>query len=65
MSELNIIHPFRGGNGRAIREFIRELAQSLGYKIDWSKINKEQLLDAMVDSVYDTTNLKKCFNLLI
>jgi len=65
MSELNIIHPFREGNGRAIREFIRELAQSLGYRIDWSKINKEQLLDAMIDSVYDTANLKKCFSLLL
>ena len=26
MSELNVLHPFREGNGRTIREFIRELA---------------------------------------
>ena len=30
MAELNIIHPFREGNGRAIREFIRELARHNG-----------------------------------
>lgn len=26
--ELNMIHPFREGNGRSIREFIRQLAHS-------------------------------------
>ena len=26
MSELNVLHPFREGNGRTIREFIREVA---------------------------------------
>ena len=26
LSELNVLHPFREGNGRTIREFIRELA---------------------------------------
>ena len=26
MSELNVLHPFREGNGRTIREFIRQLA---------------------------------------
>ena len=35
MAELNIIHPFREGNGRAIREFIRELALHNGYLLNW------------------------------
>ena len=26
LSELNVLHPFREGNGRTIREFLRELA---------------------------------------
>ena len=59
MAELNIIHPFREGNGRAIREFVREYAQALDLTIQWNKINKEVLLDAMVESVFDTTVLKE------
>jgi cell filamentation protein len=31
-SEINRIHPFREGNGRAQRQFVRQLADSLGFK---------------------------------
>lgn len=47
MAELNMLHPFCEGNGRAIREFIRELALSRGYEIDWYLIDKNRLLAAM------------------
>lgn len=60
MTELNVIHPFREGNGRAIREFIREYAADFGYKLDWSKVKKEELLDASIASVLDRTNLTLC-----
>ena len=30
LSELNVLHPFREGNGRTIREFIRQLAYKNG-----------------------------------
>ena len=49
-SEINALHPFREGNGRTQREFIRELALKCGYKIDFSKISKEQMLEASKDS---------------
>jgi len=62
MAELNIIHPFREGNGRAIREFVRELSKKLGYNLDWNKTDKEELLDAMVKSVFDSSDLRKCLN---
>lgn len=60
MAELNIIHPFREGNGRAIREFVKEYAAFHNYIIDWSKIDKISLLDAMVNSIVDNSDLKKC-----
>jgi cell filamentation protein len=63
MAELNIIHPFREGNGRTIREFIRQYALELGYKIDWSKVSKDQLLIAMIESVLDKSNLEKCIDI--
>ena len=60
MAELNRIHPFREGNGRAIREFIRELALANDYAINWDKVSKQQLLQASIDSIYDINNLKMC-----
>lgn len=39
--KLNEIHPFREGNGRTNREFIREYASILGYDMDYSKTNKD------------------------
>lgn len=59
MSELNVLHPFREGNGRTIREFIRELAYKNKYIIDYSKTNSEEMLDAMMKSVIDETELAK------
>ncbi|MCM1438159.1 MAG: Fic family protein [Roseburia sp.] len=62
MAELNVIHPFREGNGRAVREFIREYALSLGYNLDWSRADKNELLNAMIESVFNTSRLKTCLN---
>ena len=35
IGELNAAHPFREGNGRTQREFIRELGLKAGHYIDW------------------------------
>jgi cell filamentation protein len=51
MSEINMIHPFREGNGRTIREFIRQLALYCGYIINWSLIDKDTLLNATIAAV--------------
>ncbi|MDD4802624.1 MAG: Fic family protein [Syntrophomonas sp.] len=61
MSQMNMIHPFREGNGRAIREFIRQLALQAGYRIDWSKVEPEILLKASIISVdKDLEPLSRC-----
>lgn len=43
--DLLVIHPFREGNGRTIREFIREFvsANIPEYSLDWSLMNKDNL----------------------
>ena len=51
MAELNIIHPFREGNGRSIREFIRLMAKRMGYDLNWGNADKEELLEASILSV--------------
>lgn len=51
LSELNMIHPFREGNGRSLREYIRQLALEGGHIINWSLIDSEKLLEATIISV--------------
>ena len=55
MTELNVIHPFREGNGRAIREFIRELMLECGYEIDFSKIEYDEIIKASKEAILDDT----------
>jgi len=50
LGELNAIHPFREGNGRTQREFIRQLAAEAGYRINWGHVTREQMYDASIES---------------
>lgn len=59
LSELNVLHPFREGNGRTIREFIREIAFQAGFTLDLQSTTPEEMFNACVKSVYDTTDLEK------
>lgn len=49
--ELINIHPFRKGNGRTIREFIRQLvlAKLPQYELDFMKINSENFYLGVVE----------------
>ena len=47
--ELNVIHPFREGNGRATRAFFQQLAEHNGYAFDLSNVTKEQWIQASID----------------
>ena len=58
MAELNVLHPFREGNGRTIREFIRQLAYKNGYVLNLKNINPKEMLYACIRSVVDTTQLE-------
>jgi len=49
-SEINAIHPFREGNGRSQREFIRILALMNGYRIDFHKASRDEMLSASLSS---------------
>lgn len=44
--ELNVCHPFREGNGRAIRAFLRQLGAAAGYLLDWSELNEADNIEA-------------------
>ncbi|MGD0547017.1 MAG: Fic family protein [Terracidiphilus sp.] len=50
LGELNAIHPFREGNGRTPREFIRQLAAEAGFRINWSRVTRQQMYEASIES---------------
>ncbi len=37
-SEIDAIHPFRDGNSRTLRQFLKDLAKRAGHRFDWSAI---------------------------
>ena len=54
--EVNILHPFREGNGRTTRVYIEQLADGAGYKLDYSKVGAVEWNNAAKESV--SGNLK-------
>lgn len=57
--EMNIAHPFMEGNGRSTRIWLDLIFKKrLKCCVDWSKINKNDYLNAMVKSATDSTTLK-------
>jgi cell filamentation protein len=50
MGEINALHPFREGNGRTSREFFRQLSLNANYILDFSKTEKEILLQADIEA---------------
>lgn len=57
--EMNIAHPFMEGNGRSTRIWLDMiLKKQLHLCVDWSLVNKKKYLDAMVDSVIDSSAIK-------
>lgn len=62
MGEVNMVHPFYEGNGRATREFFRTLAMSKGYTLDWKQIDKNELMNSSIRSVVDHKPLAETLN---
>lgn len=57
--EMNIMHPFYEGNGRATRIWLDQmLIKRLGMCVDWQKINRNDYLSAMKRSVINDLELK-------
>ncbi len=65
IAELNYIHPFREGNGRATREFFRLLIERNGYSVNWTAAGAAALMDAMIASVYDICDLQSVLEMCI
>ncbi len=61
--EINMLHPFREGNGRTQRILFEHLIINTGHKISWSNITREDWLKANIASVYcDYSLLESIFD---
>jgi cell filamentation protein len=52
LAELNAIHPFREGNGRAQLAFVHLLGQKASFALDFSRVRRETFMPAMIASYH-------------
>lgn len=46
LAEINAVHPFRNGNGRAQRAFVGQLAGEAGYRLAWERLDPRRNVNA-------------------
>ncbi|MDO4921548.1 MAG: Fic family protein [Phascolarctobacterium sp.] len=64
--EMNIVHPFREGNGRSMRIWLDDmLKKELGQCIDWRLVDKEDYLLAMERSPIRDIEIKHILRLAL
>lgn len=62
-SEINALHPFREGNGRSQREFIRSLALKNGYLLYFDRVSGEEMISASQKSfLCNYSEMEKIFS---
>jgi cell filamentation protein len=56
-ADINALHPFREGNGRTQREFIKGLAKIIGINLDFTQVDSKEMIVASSESIVG--NIKK------
>jgi cell filamentation protein len=63
-SELNVVHPFREGNGRGQRILFEHLIINAGFEISWWGITAAEWIDANIAAFYgDLKPMERVFDL--
>ena len=52
----NMLHPFREGNGRTQRVFLRQLIQNAGYELSLSELDPDELMIATIHAANGVTD---------
>lgn len=58
-ADLNALHPFREGNGRALRTYLILLAGQYGYHLDFGAVENEALMEADIRAFYGDLDMLK------
>ncbi len=65
-NDLNMLHPFREGNGRTLRLFVTLLVRNAGYNISFAECDSDLLMIATIKAAQGDTNLlRKVFSELV
>lgn len=51
-SEINVLHPFREGNGRTQRVFFSQLVALSGYRLAWERLDADENLQACIAAYF-------------
>ena len=63
MGDINALHPFREGNGRTQREFIKYLSKVTGIELHMDKVTSDRMMDASLKSFNtDYSGFEQIFN---
>ncbi|MCX4761572.1 hypothetical protein OG562_11390 [Streptomyces sp. NBC_01275] len=57
--DMNVLHPFREGNGRAQRAFPAQPGHDAGYDLSWSGMDPQRNEDASVKSFLGDNSLSE------
>lgn len=64
--DMNMLHPFREGNGRTLRLFITLLVRNAGYNLNFSECDSDMLMIATIKAAQgDLSLLREVFEELI
>lgn len=64
--DMNMLHPFREGNGRTLRLFITLLVRNAGYTLNFSDCDSDLLMIATIKAAQgDLSSLKEVFSELV
>nr|WP_209606248.1 Fic/DOC family protein [Sinorhizobium kostiense] len=56
LSELNYVHPFREGNGRAQEALVSAVGRHYGHEIDFSVITKPRMIETSIETTNDPSS---------
>ncbi len=66
LGEVNAIHPFREGNGRAQRAIFEQLARDAGYTLSWQHLDADRNIAASVAVMHgDAAPMRKMLEELV
>jgi cell filamentation protein len=57
LGEINVLHPFRDGNGRAQREFIALLARKNNFTLNWNEVTRDHMINASIHAYNGNHNV--------
>jgi cell filamentation protein len=66
LGEVNALHPFREGNGRAQRAFFEQLASDAGFTLSWLRLDADRNIAASVAIMHgDAAPMRKMLDELV